>query len=49
MVIEPNSSNPKKDTSNVKIGDVVLISIGHVKVACLNQIKGVYIARGAKT
>ena len=48
MVIESNSSNPKKYTSNVKIDDVVLTSTGHAKVACLNQIKGVSITRGAK-
>jgi hypothetical protein len=48
MIIEPNYSNPKKDTSNVKIGDVILISTGYAKVACHNPIKGVSIARGAK-
>ena len=48
MIIEPNSSNPKKDTSNVKIGDVILTSTGYAKVACLNPIRGVSITRGAK-
>jgi hypothetical protein len=48
MIIELNSSNPKKDTSNVKIGDVILTSTGYAKVACLSSIIGISIARGAK-
>ena len=48
MILEANSSNPKKDMSNVKIGDIILTSTGYAKVACLNPVKGVSIARGTK-
>ena len=48
MIIEPNSSNPKKDTSSVKIGDVILTSTGYAKVACLNSTRSTFLARGAK-
>ena len=48
MIIEPNSSSPKKDTSNVKIGDIILTSAGYAKVTDLNQINGVSIAKGEK-
>ena len=46
MITDANSVNPVKPTSQVKIGDVVLTSIGYAKVACLNPVRVVSITRG---
>ena len=46
MIIDTNSVNPTKSTSQVKIGDVISTSIGYAKVSCLNPVKAVSITRG---
>ena len=46
MIINANSVNPIKSTSQIKIGDIIMTSIGYAKVFCLNPIKTVSITRG---
>ena len=45
MIIDANSVNPIKSTPQVKIGDVIMTSIGYAKVSCLNPVKVVSITR----
>ena len=47
MIMEPNSSNPKKDTSNIKISDIIQTA-GHPKVVRLNLIKIAYVTKRVK-
>ena len=46
MITDANSANPKKSLSKVKIGDIIISSLGYAKVPCLNPIKTVSITRG---
>ena len=46
MITDANSVTPIKSTSQVKIGDVIVTSIGYAKVSCINPVKAVSITRG---
>ena len=46
MIIDANSVNPIKSTYQIKIGDIMMTSIGYAKVSCLNPVKAVSITRG---
>ena len=46
MITDANSVNPIKSTSRIKIGDIMVTSIGYAKVSCLNPVKAVSITRG---
>ncbi len=48
LIIDANSIKIKKDTSKLKIGEVILTPTGYAKVVCLNPIKGISIVRGEK-
>ncbi len=47
MITEPNFSNPKKGTSNIKIDDIIQTA-RHPKVARLNLIKIAYVTKRVK-
>ena len=48
MITEANSAKVKKETSDVKIGDIILTSAGYAKVTCLNPVQGISIVRGRR-
>ncbi|WP_316504773.1 hypothetical protein [Nitrosopumilus sp.] len=46
MITDANSAKPKRSRSRVKIGDIIITSLGYAKVSGLNPIQAVPITRG---